>query len=57
MDQLNGLFEGQNKKMNIPNYEEKVPEKVRITNQTKLDEYKNEIAEVTKQMDLLNKYL
>lgn len=55
--QLNGLFEGQKKKMTIPNYETKVPEKVRLTNQTKLDEYTNEIAELEKQLNLLKKYL
>jgi len=57
VDQLTNQLEGQNKKMSIPNYLEKVPEKVRLTNQTKLDAYKTEMAEVQKQMELLSKYL
>lgn len=55
--QLEDLRSKQQQKMSIPDYMTKVPEKVRNENTEKLAGYDNELAEVHKQVALMEKFL
>ena len=56
-DQLSKLKEGLLKKIQIPNYEQKVPEHVRNENSTKLNNYEIEIAAIEKSLGELKALL
>jgi len=51
--ELQKLIESQKKKMSTPNYEEKVPESVRLENAEKLGNYETERGENDKSMNEL----
>jgi len=51
------LIEGVKKKMNVPDYDTKVPEKVKIQNQEKLDAYSNDNAKLNEALEGFKKLL
>jgi valyl-tRNA synthetase len=56
-NELTKLMDGLKKKMNVPGYEQKVPEGVRKENQDKFDAYSREFSENEKSQNDLSKFL
>lgn len=56
-NELTKLMDGLKKKMNVPGYEQKVPEAVRKENQDKFDTYNREFTENEKSQADLAKFL
>jgi len=55
--ELTKLMDAMKKKMNIPNYEEKVPQAVRTENSEKLGGYEREFSELESSQKMLTQFL